>query len=244
MSDGADASTRGYLDDLCHPADRTADRRGSSSFRELPSESERDFTVCERHFWRVRAIVLCATLILLCNQSSAVEYTIDRDRTAVTFEMRSLGTLERGELTGAAGTVTLDPSGGSGLIEVVVDARTVETDSAWVRRFLRGPAVLNVEVYPKIVYQAQRMVFVDGALARIDGDLTLLGVTRPVPLAVTHDDCANQASRVEQRCAIVATGRFSRSAFGMTRYRILANDEVTLAIHAEGVRVRPEKPAT
>jgi polyisoprenoid-binding protein YceI len=181
-------------------------------------------------------VALGAALLLLCSCSSAAEYAIDPDRTGVTFEMRSLGIVHRGKFNGAAGAVTLDADAGVGRIDIVIDARSVDAGGKRMDSFVRGPALLNVEKHPEIIYRARRVVFVGDGLARIDGELTLLGVTWAVPLAVTRFECANQASP-QQRCSMIATASFRRSAFGMTRYRLIANDEVRLAIHAEGVRI-------
>ena len=73
-----------------------------------------------------------------------------------------------------------------------------------------------------------------GKPARIEGELTLLGVTRSVPLQVSSYDCVDE-SGAGDRCAIVATANVKRSAFGMTRYMLFAADDVQLAIQAEGV---------
>jgi len=177
-----------------------------------------------------------AALLLLCRCSNAAEYAIDPDRTRVTFEMRTLGAVEHGIFNGAGGAVTLDADAGGGRLDIVIDARSVDAGSERMENFLRGAALLDVERYPEIVYRAQRLVFVGDRLARIEGELTLRGVTRAVSLAVTRYDCASQAFPAQQRCSMTATASFRRSAFGMTRYRFIARDEVTLAIHAEGVR--------
>jgi polyisoprenoid-binding protein YceI len=75
-------------------------------------------------------------------------------------------------------------------------------------------------------------VFSSGRPMRIEGELTMLGVTRAVALDVSSYDCTDQLS---QRCTIVASASLKRSAFGMTRYMLFASDDVKLAIQAEGV---------
>jgi polyisoprenoid-binding protein YceI len=89
--------------------------------------------------------------------------------------------------------------------------------------------MLDTEAHPEIAYRAQRIVFAEGKPMRIDGELTLLGITQAVPLQIDSYDCG------DERCAIVATAKVKRSAFGMTRYMLFASDDVKLAIQAEGV---------
>jgi polyisoprenoid-binding protein YceI len=166
---------------------------------------------------------------------AAAEYTLDPNHTLVTFEMRSLGTTQRGEFSRAAGTVMLDVAAEHGDLEIVIDARSLKASSPAAERFVRGPSMLNTDVHPEIAYRARHVVFSQGRPARIEGELTLLGVTRSVPLDVSHYDCSDEMGQ-PQRCAIVATASVKRSAFGMTRYRLVASDDVKLAIRAEASR--------
>jgi polyisoprenoid-binding protein YceI len=184
---------------------------------------------------RSRSIALAALVFLACGHATATEYTIDPERTDVSFEMRSLGSVQRGRFHGAEGTVALDAGTAGGRVDIVIDARSVEAGNQGIETLLRGPGLLDVHAHPQIGYSARRVIFADGGPARIEGDLTLRGVTRAVPLDVARYDCTSPNLQT-QRCSIVASATFSRSAFGMTSYRLFASDEVILAIHAEGVR--------
>lgn len=183
-----------------------------------------------RHSWVASLVAL--TAIFWHANSRAAEFTLDPSRTLVTFEMRSLGTTQRGEFSRATGTVTLDSAEERGEIDIVIDARSLKANTEATAKFVSGPSLLNTAVHPEIAYQAQHIVFSGGRPARIEGELTLLGVTRPVALHVSDYDCNGES---DQRCTLVATAYLKRSAFGMTRYRIFASDEVKLAIQAEGV---------
>jgi len=180
-----------------------------------------------RHSWLV-ALIGIGTL-LGQGDAAATEYTLDPSRTVVAFEMRSMGTLQRGEFRQAAGTVMLDSAEERGELDIVIDARSLQASNRATTGFVRGPSMLDTAAHPEIAYRAQRIVFLQGKPARIDGELTLLGVTRAVPLQVSSYDCEHE------RCAIVATAHVKRSAFGMTRYMLFASDDVKLAIQAEGI---------
>ncbi len=186
-----------------------------------------------RYHWLAALFGLGA--LLAHSSSRATEYTIDPSRTLVSFEMRSMGITQRGEFSRAAGTVMLDSAEQRGELDIVIDARSLKASSAAAANFVRGPSMLNTEVHPEIAYRAQRIVFAQGRPARIEGELTMLGVTRSVALDVASYECMSDSAPA-QRCAIVATTSVKRSEFGMTRYRMFASDDVKLAIRAEGVR--------
>jgi polyisoprenoid-binding protein YceI len=168
--------------------------------------------------------------------ATADEYAIDPERTTVEFQLLSLGSLQRGHLTGAAGTVSLDAVAGTGRIDIVIDAQSAVSDNASIESVLRSPAMLDVRHYPHIAYRAQRMTFVAGEPVLIDGELTLRDVTHIVPLEVTRYACTTTQP---QRCSMIASATIRRSDFGMQQYQWLASDEVLLSIRAEGVRVGP-----
>lgn len=181
---------------------------------------------------------LAALLLTACAHATALEYRIDPAQTVVTFEVRYLGVArERGAFNGTSGTVALDARAESGSIDIVIDARSLLAGNAAKERFLRGRGLLNVEQFPEIVYRAERVLFSAGEPERIEGELTLLGVKRTVPLTVTRYECAQETLPLRQRCTIYAAATFRRSAFGMTGYSALTSDEVKLAIQAEGVRI-------
>ena len=182
-----------------------------------------------RHSWLASLLALSA--ICWHASSHATEFILDPTRTLVSFEMRSLGTTQRGEFNRAAGTVTLDSVEQRGELDIVIDARSLKAASKATENFVRGSSMLNTAAHPEIAYRAHRIVFDAGRPTRIDGELTLLGVTRAVALDVSDYDCAG---RLAQRCTIVASAHVKRSAFGMTRYMMFASDDVKLAIQAEG----------
>ena len=176
-----------------------------------------------------------AVLLKPCAPAVAAEFVIDPERTRVEFEMRALGGAQRGEFTDVSGTVGLDPRTESAQIDIHIDAGSVEASNGAVERVVRGPSMLDVGEYKDITYRAGRVTFADGSPTQIVGELTLRGVTHPIVLAVTRYECASSDDEPE-RCSMIAAASFRRSAFGMTGYRALAQDEVRLAIRAEGVR--------
>jgi polyisoprenoid-binding protein YceI len=187
------------------------------------------------------ARILLATLAALTlarhGSAAAAEYTIDSARTVVWFEMHGFGSRQQGKFGGIEGTVVLDPEANGGRVAIVIDARSLEANSEVVEKMARGPAMLNVGVHRQIAYSAERVRFAGGEPELIEGELTMLGVTRVVPLAVTSYGCTKEVMSGAQRCTMVATASFKRSDFGMTRYRALASDDVQLAIQAEGVQL-------
>jgi polyisoprenoid-binding protein YceI len=176
--------------------------------------------------------------------AAAEEYTIDPAHTFATFEIRHLGiSTQRGRFNNTTGKVALDGEAGKGTVDIVIDARSIDTGNEAMEKLLRGKDFFNVEQFPQIVYKAQRVVFANGQPERIEGELTLLGVTKPLTLTVTSYTCTRKPFLVQLRCGMDANTEFKRSDFGMVSYLSFTSDEVKLAIQAEAVLpAKPQSP--
>jgi polyisoprenoid-binding protein YceI len=112
-------------------------------------------------------------------------YRIDPEHSTAGFAVNHFGILrERGEFKRAAGTIVVDPDGRTGgSIGVVIDLASVDT--GWDLRddFLRGPTMFDVVRYPEIRFRSHHLEYRDHKVVAADGDITLHGVTRPLPVA-------------------------------------------------------------
>ena len=164
-------------------------------------------------------------------QSAPRTYAIEPAQTIVSFEVRNLGIAKRrGLFDSVSGRVLLDAQAGNGSVDIVVNAQSVETSDSATRMFLRGKSFLNVEQYSQIVYKAGRVIFEQHKPVRIEGELTLLGITKSVSLAISGYTCEDDSSGAS-RCVLDAAATFRRSDFGMNHYMTLVSDDVRLAIH-------------
>ena len=180
--------------------------------------------------WKVLLITIVVTG---SGQSPAAPtaYVIDPTRTTVSFEVKRLGFARSGEFTSVAGTVVMDAGANSGSLEIAVDSRSIRAGNEPEENFLRGPSVLNVEEHSEIAYKGGNIVFANGRPLRIDGTLTLRGITRPVSLHVVGYACPIDLVPGRGKCVLDATAVFKRSEFGMTGYRGFISDDVKLSIH-------------
>jgi polyisoprenoid-binding protein YceI len=121
-------------------------------------------------------------------------------------------------------------------LEVTVEAASIDTGSASFSKELAGSGWFDAAKYPTIVFSSKGVDLGDGQHGRIDGDLTLHGVTRPVSLDVTFNGVGSGLIPGSLRTGFSATGVIKRSDFGMTRYATWVGDEVSLQIEAEFTR--------
>jgi len=185
----------------------------------------------------MRTFLLAAALATTLPALAQESYSLDPSHTIVSFEIRHHGvSLQRGLFTRSQGKAQLDPAGG-GRIEVTVEAASVLTGVDALDRVLRGPQFFNTGLHPRIRFVSDSIRYADGKPVEATGQLTLLGVTRPVTLEIRDFTCIPHFLRRIPLCGADVRTSIRRSDFGMTfGLPNLVGDEVKLAIQVEGFR--------
>jgi polyisoprenoid-binding protein YceI len=87
-----------------------------------------------------------------------------------------------------------------------VDAASLDVGSATFSDFVKSAVLLNVERFPTMSFASTQVEKVDAHTARVTGNLTLLGVTKPITLTV---DVATDPAAKGRTVAFVAKAEFS-----------------------------------
>jgi polyisoprenoid-binding protein YceI len=127
-------------------------------------------------------------------------------------------------------------------VATTIDPRslTLDTAPAGFRDTLLGPDLLDVVHYPAITFRSTSVTLIGRNQARVTGDFTAHGVTRPVVLMVTFQGGSMGAGQA--RLGFIGKTRFKRSAFGLGYgSKLIAGDDVMVDIEAEFVRQAPSK---
>ncbi len=170
-------------------------------------------------------------------------YTID-PYYPINFSVDHLGMATvRGHFKKMSGKFTMDRAARTGSLEVTVETASIDTgDSDKGSRarardeHLRAADFFNAAEFPRMTYQSTNVIFATDTPSVIEGNLTLLGVTKPVKLMVERFRCSPAAGTAKERCGGNATGKLKRSDFGM-KYGIPGiGDEITLLIGFEATK--------
>jgi polyisoprenoid-binding protein YceI len=193
------------------------------------------------------AIALVATTLPLAAAAQMESYNIDPYHTVPHFEIDHLGfATMRGRFDKPIGKFTIDRAAKTATLEVVIQTATVSTgdperDGRPRTRdeHLRSPDFFNVAEFPTMTYRATSVKFKGDDPDVIEGNLTLLGVTKPVQLKIERWRCGPDPRTQGKRyqCGGNITGAFKRSEHGMNIYLPTAlGDEVKLWMSFYGFR--------
>ncbi|CAL1239177.1 YceI family protein [Candidatus Methylocalor cossyra] len=186
---------------------------------------------------QIPASLLAVLALALPAVAAADSYTIDPRHTFPSFEVSHVGfSTQRGRFDRTSGKIELDPAKGTGSIHVVVDADSIDTGLQELEDRLRKEDFFHTARYPTITYEADRLVFEGGKPVLAEGRLTLLGITKAVPLKIEHFHCGVHPISKKEVCGADAVGSIKRSEFGMTAFLPAVGDEVKLLIQVEGFK--------
>ena len=183
-------------------------------------------------------LALCFTsLITLADDET---YVLDETHLSIGFLVDHAGYARTlGMFTKASGSFKYDEDKSLvSDIEIRIDTSSVFTNHDKRDSHLRSPDFLNIDKYPEMTFKASNK---DLKLnpGKIVGNLTLLGVTKPLILNATINKIDTYPFRVGLSKPMVigvsATASFKRSDFGMN-YAVkkkLVGDEIDLIIEFE-----------
>ena len=104
-------------------------------------------------------LILTATLALAASAAAqATTWQIDPNHTAAQFSVRHLGiSTVRGAFTKVSGSVTYDPADpGKTVIDVTIDANSVDTRVERRDNDLRSPNFFDVAKFPTLTFKSKR----------------------------------------------------------------------------------------
>lgn len=179
---------------------------------------------------------LLIALLALAGSANATGYNIDPSHTYPSFEADHKGlSLWRGKFNKTSGNISMDRAGKSGSMEIIIDTASVDFGHDKMNAHAMGEDIFNVAKYPTAIYRGKSFTFEGDKLVAVDGELTLLGVTKPLQLKVNRFKCVQDARLKREVCGADASAEFKRTDFGLN-YGIPAfAPEVKLAIQVEAI---------
>ncbi len=182
------------------------------------------------------ATVLCAPFQAFAAKE---KYEFDRGHTRIFFEVNHLGFSDyRGMFHEYAGGFVFDTDKlEESSIEVTVDMSSADMYFEKMNEHLLNEDLLHVTKYPDAKFVSTAVKPKGKDRAQVTGNLTLLGVTKPVVLDVQFNRAAENPFSKKFTRGFTATGTIDRTEFGIDYAVPLVSKEVKLTISVEAYRV-------
>lgn len=167
--------------------------------------------------------------------ATAQVYTFDVPHTQIYLTVNHMGFSNSTALLSLnEGTLTLDQANMSNSkAEVTIGVASLQFgDKTW-NEHMADKKFFNTAAFPTMKFVSSKVTMSSATAGKLTGDLTLLGVSKPVTLDFTVNKIDTNPMSKKPYAGFSATGSLKRSDFGMSAYLPSIGDEVKIRIEAE-----------
>ena len=187
--------------------------------------------------YALTALVAAVGLLGLAAPASAARHTVDSVHSATLFKVKHFNAGNfYGQFLSMNGAFDWDASKPSAAnISISVKTASVFTGNRKRDEHLKGPDFFNAKQFPELSFQSTKVTSLGGKKYKVDGKLSLHGVTRAVTATFVHTG-TGKGMKGEVREGFEATLKIKRSDYGMKFMLGAIGDEVAITIAIEGIR--------
>jgi len=185
-----------------------------------------------------RATAYLAMMLLAGLARAAPEsYSVDPRHTFPRWAVSHHGfSIHRGQFNATSGNMVVDWAAKTGSLAVDVETASIGTGDVEFDKVLRGENFFATDKHPKMTFRGTQMRFDGDAPVEVSGELTLLGVTRPVTFRVAGAKCGVHPVSKKALCGAEVTGTIKRSEYGMKFGLPSVGDDIRLTIQFEAFK--------
>jgi polyisoprenoid-binding protein YceI len=121
-------------------------------------------------------------------------------------------------------------------VSVKINASSIQMLDAQQTAMLKDPDFFDVAKFPEMTYVSRRLERTGDTTLKVEGDITLRGITRPMALDVSVTDRKADAPRGARYARFRAAGSLKRSEFGMVKFVDVIGDTVDFSIRTDAWR--------
>lgn len=184
-----------------------------------------------------KALLISSALAITTMASAALptQWQLDNSHTRVGFSVEHMGfSTVMGHFSDVDGTVQFDlKNPNQTQFNFVVDTDSIDTGWEARDKHLKTDEFFNVEKYPTMSFKSTQVNFINPQQAKVTGDFTLLGQTKPLTLNLTLKKIDNSPLTKEPVVGFRATGNIDRTAYGMDAYSQGITTNVPIQIDGE-----------
>ena len=186
-----------------------------------------------------RQVIVAAAIAALSTAAIAASdsYTVDSRHTFPVFEVSHFGfSIQRGRFNKTTGALTLDRAAKSGTIDVTIDVASIDMGIEKWDQHMKSEDFFNAAKFPSITYKSTKLAFDGDKVVAADGELTLLGVTKPVKATITDFVCKPHPMLKKEVCGGNVTASIKRSEYGMAYGLPNIGDDIKILLPVEAIK--------
>ena len=187
---------------------------------------------------------MSTTAIPQIPKSTTTTWNIDPAHSVAEFKVKHMMIANvKGHFSKVTGVLVHDEADRTkSRVDATIEAASIETRESQRDTHLKSADFLHVEKFPTLSFKSTDIKVADDGELKVQGDLTIRGVTRKVTFAVEGPTPPTKDPWGNTRIAISATTKINRKDYGLTWNAaletggILVGEEVAITLEAEFVK--------
>jgi polyisoprenoid-binding protein YceI len=185
--------------------------------------------------FRQTAVAVFLALGIGSLSQAADPYKIDKNHADLMFSIEHAGfSHKHGSFRDFDGELQYDEAKpGNSKVEVTIKTASLDTAHPGRDQDLKSDKFFDVAKYPEMHFESTKVVPGKNQQYRVEGNLTLHGVTKPMVLSAKLNKAGLNPFDKTPTLGFSATGSLKRSDFGITTFLPMIGDAVEITIEAE-----------
>ena len=185
---------------------------------------------------RISTALTLAALFAGSSMAAPVSYNVDSTHTFPRFSYSHFGySTQLSSFSKTTGKIVFDAEAKTGSVEIVIDTKSVNTGFADFNEHIQGEDFLDTGKFPQATFKSTQVIFDGDKPSKIEGLLTLKGVTKPVTLTVTGFQATPHPMMKKPALGANAFTVIKRTEFNAGKYAPYVGDEVRIDIAVEAI---------
>jgi polyisoprenoid-binding protein YceI len=183
----------------------------------------------------LRSVVLCLLVLAIpsLSRGQAPVFEITPVLSTIKFDVKASVDISGKFDKWDASLTFASPDETTGVLEITIQAASVDTGSGMKNGKLKGKDFFDVEQNPAITFKSTKIVKTGHETYEVDGDFTIRGVSNPEKMTLTVSGKGTGSGEIKGKMV------FNRKDYGMNKGIpfIKIADHVEVDIHLKGKRV-------
>jgi polyisoprenoid-binding protein YceI len=191
---------------------------------------------------KLNNFLLAATVLLSTSFAghAAEQFTLDDQHSYVLWHINHLGFSTQAGKWYAKGSIVLDKEHPKkSTVEATIDVNTISTGLPELDEHLKGPLFFDTKKFPTATFVSTKVDVLNDTTAKVEGALTLHGVSKPVTLMVELNKIGKNPINDRMTAGFSATTHIKRSDFNMNTLLPNLGDDVSIDIGVEAYKSNP-----
>jgi polyisoprenoid-binding protein YceI len=186
---------------------------------------------------KLTAALILATTVAAPVLAAPETFNVEPTHTFPRFSYNHLGySVQLSRFDKTSGKVVFDKVAKTGSVDITIDTKSVSTGAATFNEHIQGEDFLDTAKFPTATFKSTKVVFEGDKPAKIEGNLTLKGVTKPVTLTVTSFQAMPHPMVKKDALGANAFTTVKRTDFNMGKNAPYVGDEVRIDIAIEAIK--------